>query len=535
MLEFRSAQASDVGRVRGNNEDLVYSDESRGIFIVIDGMGGQAAGEEAARIALDRLRRRLERQTGTVEERIREAIALANNAVFEAAQSRPEWRGMACVLTLAVVENGKATIGHVGDSRLYKIHRGAMRKLTHDHSPVGEREDSGELNEDQAMHHPRRNEVYRDVGSAPRDPHDPQFIEIIETAFEPDAALLLASDGLTDYVPSARILRLIQENAGDGEGVVRALIDAANESSKDNISVIYVEGAKFAPRPAPRSRVDDDAERTAPLDKRPQSNWFYLAVAVAIGVAAGVLGAWLLLNRPAVNNAPPQKLLVPSEATPTIAEALRRARPGDTIEVAPGHYRERIRLKDGVDIIARSARQAVLLPPPDGRSAAAAITADGVAKARVVGLAVAGAEGGAFGIGAAVRDSNVTFERVEISGATIAGLEFDGDSQGAVQGSYIHHNAGPAIVIRHAAAPALENNLLVNNGNAKAEPQPAILITSSNDPVMEKNTITGSGAEAIWSTRQVSAAVLEANKFTSDGKPPRDKKRLVKLIPGGAQ
>jgi serine/threonine protein phosphatase PrpC len=533
MLEFHSAQASDAGRVRGNNEDLVYSDEGRGIFIVIDGMGGQAAGEHAARIALDRLRRRLERQTGAVEERIREAIALANNAVFEAAQGRPEWHGMACVLTLAVIENGKATIGHVGDSRLYKIHRGAMRKLTHDHSPVGEREDSGELTEDQAMRHPRRNEVYRDVGSAPRDPHDPQFIEIIETAFEPDAALLLASDGLTDYVPSARILRLIQENAGDGDRVVRALIDAANESSKDNISVVYVEGAKFAPRPATRSGVDDDAERTAPLGKRPKTNWYYLAVAAVIA-AAGVLGAWLLLNRPAENNAP-QKLLVPSEATPTIAEALRRARSGDSIEIAPGHYRERIRLKEGVDIIARSPRQAVILPPPDARSAAAAITADGIGKARVVGLAIAGAEGGALGIGAAVRDSNVTFERMEISGATIAGMEFDGDSQGAVQGSYIHHNAGPAIVIRHAAAPALENNLLVNNGNTKANPQPAILITSSNDPVIDRNTITGSGAEAIWSTRQVSAAVLEANKFTSDGKPPRDRRRLVRLIPGGAQ
>jgi serine/threonine protein phosphatase PrpC len=180
MQELRSAQGSDIGRVRGNNEDLVYSDDRRGIYVVIDGMGGQAAGEHAARIALDRLRRRLERQTGTVEERIREAIALANNAVFEAAESRSEWRGMACVLTLAVVENGKATIGHVGDSRLYKIHRGTIRKLTHDHSPVGEREDSGELTEEQAMSsapqrglprcriRPTRSAIHRDSRDAVR-------------------------------------------------------------------------------------------------------------------------------------------------------------------------------------------------------------------------------------------------------------------------------------------------------------------------------------------------------------------------------
>jgi serine/threonine protein phosphatase PrpC len=530
MQEFRSAQASDVGRVRGNNEDLVYGDDRRGIYIVIDGMGGQAAGEHAARIALDRLRRRLERQTGTVEERIREAIALANNAVFEAAESRPEWRGMACVLTLAVVENGKATIGHVGDSRLYKIHRGAIRKLTHDHSPVGEREDSGELTEDQAMRHPRRNEVYRDVGSARRDPHDPGFIEILETPFEPDAALLLSSDGLTDYVSSARILRLIQENAGDGDGVVRALIDAANESSKDNISVVYVEGAKFAPR----RRAEDDAERTAPLRRRAAHDWIYLVIAAAFGIAAGVAGTWGWLNRTAPVE-PPTTLVVSPEGIPSISQALDRARPGDTIEVAPGRYHERIRLKDGVNIVARPVRQAILVPPAGARSASAAITAEGVAKARVVGLAVAAAEADAFGIGAAVTDSNVIFERVEISGATIAGLEFNGNSQGTVEGSYIHHNAGPAVVIRHASAPVLENNLLVNNGNAKDTPLPAILITSSGDPRIEKNTITGSGAEAIWSTRDVSPAVLEANRFTSNGKPPRDKRKLVRLIPGGAQ
>jgi len=100
------------------------------------------------------IRVRLERQTGTVEQRLREAITLANNAIFEAAQSRPDWKGMACVLTAAVIEDSVVTIGHVGDSRLYSIKRGRIVKITHDHSPVGEREDSGELTEAQAMQHP---------------------------------------------------------------------------------------------------------------------------------------------------------------------------------------------------------------------------------------------------------------------------------------------------------------------------------------------------------------------------------------------
>src|SRR5581483_3139957 len=134
-------------------------------------------------------------QTGTTEQRIREAIAVANNEILNAARSNPDWEGMACVLTLAVLENGSAVIGHVGDSRLYQIRGGAIRKVTHDHSPVGEREDARERTEAEAMKHPRRNEVYRDVGSEEHAPDDADFIEIQRVPFEPDCALLLCSDG----------------------------------------------------------------------------------------------------------------------------------------------------------------------------------------------------------------------------------------------------------------------------------------------------------------------------------------------------
>src|SRR6185436_8134165 len=104
----------------------------------------------------------------------------------------------ACVLTVAVIEDGLATIGHVGDTRLYKFQRDRVEKVTRDHSPVGEREDSNDLSESEAMRHPRRNEVYRDVGSDPHQPDDADFVDACEIAFVPDAALLLCSDGLTD-------------------------------------------------------------------------------------------------------------------------------------------------------------------------------------------------------------------------------------------------------------------------------------------------------------------------------------------------
>src|SRR5262245_13517318 len=195
---LRCAGATDSGRVRRNNEDAYWMDADRGIFLVVDGIGGQAAGERAAALAVERVRARLERQTGSAEQRIREAITLANNEIFRNAQSNPEWKGMACVLTVAVLENGSAVIGHVGDSRLYLLNNGEIRKITHDHSPVGEREDSGELREADAMRHPRRNEVYRDVGSDEHSPDDSDFIEVQTIPFDSASAMVLCSDGRSE-------------------------------------------------------------------------------------------------------------------------------------------------------------------------------------------------------------------------------------------------------------------------------------------------------------------------------------------------
>src|SRR5579859_5231403 len=127
---FLSAPFSHTGLVRGNNEDRVYTDDARGIFLVVDGMGGHEGGEHAAEIAVERIRLRLERPVGTVEQRLREAITLANNEIFETAQSNPALKGMACVLTAVVIEENRVTIGHVGDSRLYRIHRGRIEKIT---------------------------------------------------------------------------------------------------------------------------------------------------------------------------------------------------------------------------------------------------------------------------------------------------------------------------------------------------------------------------------------------------------------------
>ena len=122
-------------------------DDEPGVFLVVDGLGGHAAGEKAAETAVEAIRAELSKQEGDVAQRVRQAITAANNRIYDLADENEDWRGMACVLTLAVMEGERVVVGHVGDSRLYLVWNGAIRKLTSDHSPVGEREDRGELTE----------------------------------------------------------------------------------------------------------------------------------------------------------------------------------------------------------------------------------------------------------------------------------------------------------------------------------------------------------------------------------------------------
>ncbi len=243
---WRSGAASDPGLQRSNNEDRVYADDAAGIFLVVDGMGGRAAGELAAQTAVEIIPRELQNSTGDIAGRVRQAITAANNEIHRMAEARDEWRGMACVLTLAVAHDGQMTVGHVGDTRLYLAWNGTLRKLTADHSPVGEMEDQGELSEVDAMEHPQRNEVFRDVGSHPRNADDGEFIQVKSFPFRPSAAFLLCTDGLSDMLTSAEINAMVQQYCGDPAAVAEDLVAAANQvGGSDNISAVFVVGPEF--------------------------------------------------------------------------------------------------------------------------------------------------------------------------------------------------------------------------------------------------------------------------------------------------
>ena len=412
---LKAGVATDPGQRRTNNEDLAFVNEREGIFAVVDGVGGEVAGEEAARTAVEAIQFRFKDPGGDTEERIREAIALANNRIFQATRSRPELKGMACVLTLAVIEGRTVTVGHVGDSRLYRIRDGRMEKITLDHSPVGEREDRGEITEGEAMSHPRRNEVYRDVGSEPRQPNDPGFIDIFRTSLPPDAAILISSDGLTDMVPREDMLRIIGSYNKDPQRIAQALVDAANEAGgKDNITVVFIPGSAFASAnggsttrrmgsvtpsgppvaaPATATVTMPPALAGSPVvgefpgpeqisSRRRIPVWMPILAAVAV-VAAALY--WLrdrTTPEPGLPLGPATLQVGKGQQYSSITAALAAARDGDSVVVAPGVYPENVLLKSGVTVISAKPGEAEI------QSSGTALNAQTVAGVRISGFRI---------------------------------------------------------------------------------------------------------------------------------------------------
>jgi serine/threonine protein phosphatase PrpC len=468
-VTVKAAGGTDPGLQRDGNEDQFHVDTGRGLFMVIDGVGGQAAGKQAATVALAMLRTRLERETGPPAERVREAIAVANNEIHRLASTRPEWKGMACVLTVALVKDGRATIGHVGDTRLYKLRQDRIEKITRDHSPVGEREDAGELSELEAMQHPRRNEVYRDVGSEPHQPDDPEFVDLETIAFEDDAALLLCSDGLTDLVRSSAIAQIVGTHAGNPGTVVDALIGAANDAGgKDNVTAVYVEGPRFAPL---RETVIESA---AAASSRGKGARIALVVLLALFIGAVLGRSWILewlADAPALAQGAGAQVVRPGES---IAAAVRRAAAGTEVIVESGEYREQIALKTDVRLVSRLPRGATIRLPADAAESDAAVVADAVENGAVVGFRIVGDAATPLGTGFRVSDSTLSIVDVEITGAANAGVEFAGGG-GALIGSVLHDNAGPAIVLRHGAAPRIVHNVFGWNGTSERTTSPLVL------------------------------------------------------------
>lgn len=521
-----AAAGTDPGRERENNEDRVLCEPARGIFAVVDGVGGESGGEVASQIATDVLRARLSRRTTDLDRLVREAIALANRQIYERAQADPRLAGMSCVLTVALLDGDRATVGHVGDSRLYLLRRGEIKKVTRDHSPVGAREDAGEISEDEAMHHPRRNEIFRDVGSAPHEPDDPGFVEIHQIPFDADSALLFCSDGLSDLVPSARIRQAVEAHAGDPQAAIDRLIDEANEAGgKDNISIVIVEGERYAQSLRGAATLDDT--RSGAIVSKPAPKQYgaahtkersVLPWILLLLILASAAGAWFyppvrervldLIDReedPIPTPTPPPVLRVgPGEADFfSISDALAAARPGQTIEVAPGQYQETVELKDGVTLVSRTPKGAVIQAP----DAAPAVSGRGV-RARLVGFKI---EAGAVGL--LLEGAQVEASELEITGAAEAGITISGPDRSTVESCYVHDNAGAGIVVDGGAATRVRQNLIARNGT-KTPKRPGIEVRGQARPLLVDNRIEGNGAAGVWiPTPERTDEILQWNQF----------------------
>jgi PPM family protein phosphatase len=509
---LRFAAASDPGKRRKNNEDRYYVDPDRGIYAVIDGVGGHAAGETAAGVAAEVIRERLERQTGTPEERLREAITLANNEILRLSRTRPEWTGMACVLTVVLIEDDIATIGHVGDTRLYLLRAGEIEKVTHDHSPVGEREDHGEISEAEAMRHARRNEIFRDVGSSERNPDDAGFIEMETFPMPEDGLLLLCSDGLTDLVSSPEVRAGVERYAPDFDAAIRALIDAANEAGgKDNITIVIVAGPAYGEAPIRPVR-----DKTTTTRASASLSWVALFIGLLLGGAGGFFGP-VIWN--GLATAGPRTLTVGSAG---ITAALNQAHAGDIVVIPKGRYRERIELRQGVTLRAQ-VPGTVTLTSPDGGPALVARKIDA---GGIEGVWIQGDLEAPLSTGIEIDDSSPFVLNVKVTGAN-TGIEVRGASAPAITSSQITNNLGAGIVVSPTASPRIESNLIAANGNGTpGDAKPGVEVREKAHPLLKNNGIIDNAAEPIWiHGRAYQPADFEENFF---GSLPA--KKAVRLI-----
>jgi PPM family protein phosphatase len=511
---LEAAWRSDAGRVRTNNEDVPLVDPYRGVYAVIDGVGGHAAGEVAAEIARSVIVQRLARPLGTPAERVREAITIANNTIFQHASENPALRGMTCVVTLALVTDHRLTVGHVGDTRLYLLNGRSIRKVTHDHSPVGEREDAHELSELEAMRHPRRNEVFRDVGSEYRDKDDADFVEVIEESFDDDSALLLCTDGLTDMVPSATIERLVRERAGRPDDVAEALVAAANDAGgADNVTVVYAEGPGFATSPytdlplvpfndlpttplttAPIASTSDAAANTRGFGRwilTSRTTWF--ATGALLGVVAALLLAWRMTGVAAFGT---RTLIVgPSGvgAYSRIDDAMRAARAGDVVSVEPGVYRERVIVPDGVDLVARAPGSVIMTRAPAASGEWIAIEATGNMSGKIVGLRIESTPDAPIDVGMRLSGQARAVQSIDMSGPMKAGIEIGAASAASIHGSLLAVQ-GPSVVLDAGAQATLTNNTFLHSGRAAVPP---IAMTGSGQIVAARNVFAGFGRDLV--------------------------------------
>lgn len=249
------AALTDTGKMRSNNEDAFVLEESADkrfvLAAVIDGVGGYNGGEVAAAMAKEELQELAGRIRSADPSILLTSFRAANLKIFEAKTEGP-YQEMACVLTAVIVDTkeNRLAFAHLGDTRLYLYRDGSLVKITHDDSFVGLLEDTNRISEQEALNHPKRNEINKALGfeiswSAP------DHVETGESPFLPGDLVMLCSDGLTDMLNRSEITTILDEDTPLDEKA-KALVAAANEKGgKDNITVALVRNTNTSVKQEP--------------------------------------------------------------------------------------------------------------------------------------------------------------------------------------------------------------------------------------------------------------------------------------------
>jgi protein phosphatase len=276
MRTGRASALTDTGRRRPQNEDTFVCEPP--LFAVADGVGGAQAGEIASRLAATALE---ERPTGALgEETLVTLIQTANDRIYRHSLEDPAAAGMGTVMTALLVDEaaGDIAIGHVGDSRAYRLRAGVFEQLTPDHSLVGDLLRSGQLSPEEAENHPHRSVITRAVGTEPT-----VDVEALSVAAAPGDLYLICSDGLTDIVRDEQIAELIRKADHDPDAASEALVAAANRAGGiDNITVVLFEIVEGEAAPA------DEAEAAAAAAAEPDEDTVEQATAPVTVAAAPV-------------------------------------------------------------------------------------------------------------------------------------------------------------------------------------------------------------------------------------------------------
>ena len=250
MPGFDVGARTDVGRRRSNNEDNFNVEPELGLFVLSDGMGGEAAGEVASKLAVETISGCLRDavlnnkkfvlgdpnpQFSDATNELASAIRLSNQAIWEAAQKQGSHHGMGTTVVSAWLHGAIMSIAHVGDSRIYRIRNAQIEQMTEDHSLVAEQVRRGLISQEEADRSDIQNIIFRALGAdATVEP------DLEDLVAQPGDILLLATDGLTKYIKELRLLEIIESSSSLGQACDR-LIQAAKEAGgDDNVTCVLM-------------------------------------------------------------------------------------------------------------------------------------------------------------------------------------------------------------------------------------------------------------------------------------------------------